>query len=119
MATSNDCLFCKIVAGEIPNDTVYETDTVLAFRDITPRANTHVLVIPKSHQDTLAQMAGEGADLAELFAACGEVARLEGIEESGYRVVSNVGPDAGQEVFHVHIHVLGGQNLGPVAAGRG
>ncbi|MCK0111185.1 histidine triad nucleotide-binding protein [Ornithinimicrobium sp. F0845] len=120
MATASDCLFCKIVAGEIPNDTVHETDTVLAFRDITPRANVHVLVIPKAHQDTLAQMSAEDADsVAELFTAAGEVARLEGIDESGYRVVSNVGPDAGQEVFHVHVHVLGGQNLGPVAAGRG
>lgn len=119
MATSDDCLFCRIVAGQIPNDTVYETDTVLAFRDITPRANTHVLVIPKAHHDTLAQMAADAADVGELFAACREVARLEGIEESGYRVVSNVGPDAGQEVFHVHVHVLGGQNLGPVAPGRG
>lgn len=113
--TASNCLFCKIVAGEIPNDTVYETDTVLAFRDISPRANVHVLVIPKAHQDTLAQMAGEDAgSVAELFTAAREVARIEGIEESGYRVVSNVGADAGQEVFHVHVHLLGAQNLGPV-----
>lgn len=119
MATSSDCLFCRIVAGEIPNDTVYETDTVLAFRDITPRANVHVLVIPKAHQHTLAQMAGEDAgSVAELFTAAGEVARREGIDESGYRVVSNVGADAGQEVFHVHVHVLGAQQLGPVGPGR-
>lgn len=119
MATSSDCLFCKIVAGDIPNDTVYETDTVLAFRDITPRAQVHVLVIPKSHEDTLAQMAqGDASSVAELFTAAREVARLEGIEEGGYRVVSNVGADAGQEVFHVHVHVLGGQTLGPVGPGR-
>lgn len=120
MATSSDCLFCKIVAGEIPNDTVHETDTVLAFRDISPRADTHVLVIPKAHQDTLAQMAEDDpGSVAELFIAAREVARLEGIEESGYRVVSNVGADAGQEVFHVHVHVLGGQKLGFVGPGRG
>lgn len=119
MATSSDCLFCKIVAGDIPNDTVYETDTVLAFRDITPRANAHVLVIPKSHEDTLGQMAEDDpASVAELFTAAREVARLEGIEESGYRVVSNVGADAGQEVFHVHVHVLGAQKLGPVGPGQ-
>lgn len=113
--TASDCLFCKIVAGEIPNDTVYETDTVLAFRDITARAKVHVLVIPKAHQHTLAQMAGEDpSSVAELFTAAGEVARLEGIDESGYRVVSNVGADAGQEIFHVHVHVLGAEILGPV-----
>jgi histidine triad (HIT) family protein len=115
MATPNDCLFCKIVAGEIPNDTVYETDTVLAFRDISPRAAVHVLVIPKSHEDTLAEMAADDAgSVAELFAAAGEVARIEGVDQTGYRVVSNVGSDGGQEVFHVHVHVLGGQQLGPV-----
>ncbi|QDO89045.1 histidine triad nucleotide-binding protein [Ornithinimicrobium ciconiae] len=118
MPTDSDCLFCKIVAGAIPADTVYETDSVLAFRDITPRATVHVLVIPKSHEDTLGQMAADHpAGVADLFAAAREVARLEGIEESGYRVVSNVGADAGQEVFHVHVHVLGGQQLGPVGPG--
>lgn len=119
MPTSSDCLFCKIVAGEIPNDTVYETDTVLAFRDIMPRADVHVLVIPKSHEDTLGQMGvDDPASVAELFIAAREVARMEGIEDSGYRVVSNVGVDAGQEVFHVHVHVLGGQTLGPVGPGQ-
>lgn len=120
MATDSDCLFCKIVAGHIPADTVYESDSVLAFRDISPRASVHVLVIPKSHEDTLGQMAGDDATgVAELFTVAREVARLEGIEDSGYRVVSNVGADAGQEVFHVHVHVLGGQRLGPVGPGPG
>ena len=118
MAATSDCLFCKIVAGEIPGDTVHETDTVLAFRDIAPRANVHALVIPKAHHDTLGQLADDDErTLAELFTVAREVARSEGIEESGYRVVSNVGVDAGQEVFHVHVHVLGGQNLGPVGPG--
>lgn len=120
MATDSDCLFCRIVAGDIPSDTVYETETVLAFRDIAPRARVHVLVIPKSHEDTLGQMAESGtSEVAALFAAAREVARLEGIEATGYRVVSNVGVDAGQEVFHVHVHVLGGQELGPVGPGPG
>ncbi len=120
MATATDCLFCKIVAGEIPSDTVYETEQVLAFRDISPRAEVHVLVIPKSHEETLGQMAGDDPEqLAALFTAARQVARQEGIEDSGYRVLSNVGDDAGQEVYHVHVHVLGGQQLGPVAPGRG
>lgn len=114
----SDCLFCKIAAGEIPADLVHETDSVLAFRDIAPRAEVHALVIPKSHQDTLGQLAEDDPGLlAELFTVAREVARSEGIEDGGYRVVSNVGADAGQEVFHVHVHVLGGQRLGPVGPG--
>lgn len=120
MVTSSDCLFCKIVAGDIPSDKVYETDNVLAFRDIAPRARVHVLVIPKSHEDTLGQMSADRPEaVAEVFAAAREVARREGIEETGYRVASNVGPDAHQEVFHVHVHVLGGQDLGPVGPLQG
>lgn len=110
-----DCLFCRIVAGEIPADKVHETDTVLAFRDITPRARVHVLVIPKEHHDTLAELASASPHLVtEVVAAAGEVAASEGIAESGYRLVSNVGRDGGQEVAHVHVHVLGAQPMGPV-----
>lgn len=117
--TVAECLFCRIAAGEIPADTVAETDTVLAFRDITPRARVHVLVIPKAHHDTLASLAAADPDLtAELFATAGAVAAEAGIDESGYRLVSNVGPDSGQEVPHVHVHVVGGQQLGPVAVPR-
>jgi histidine triad (HIT) family protein len=116
LAAVSDCLFCRIVAGEIPADVVHQTDTVLAFRDIQPRAKVHTLVIPKEHHRTLAQL---GADdpglLGDLMVAAGEVARIEGIDESGYRLVSNVGRDAGQEVDHVHVHVLGGEPLGLVA----
>ena len=112
----SDCLFCRIVAGEIPADTVYETGTVLAFRDIQPRAAVHVLVIPRAHHEVLAELAAVDAPLlAEVVAAAGEVARLEGLHENGYRLVSNVGRDGGQEVAHVHLHVLGGERLGPVA----
>lgn len=112
----SDCLFCRIVAGEIPADVVHQTDTVLAFRDIQPRARVHTLVIPKEHHRTMAGLAADDAGLlGEVLVAAGEVARIEGIAESGYRLVSNVGQDAGQEVDHVHVHVLGGQPLGVVA----
>jgi histidine triad (HIT) family protein len=111
----SDCLFCRIVAGDIPADKVHETDTVVAFRDITPRARVHALVIPKEHHETLAGLAGASpALLAEVFTAAGQVAVAEGVAESGYRLVSNVGADGGQEVAHVHVHVLGGQPMGPV-----
>lgn len=110
-----DCLFCRIVAGEIPADTVHETDTVLAFRDISPRAKVHALVIPKEHHESLAELSAAAPRLiAELFCAAGEVATKEGVAESGYRLVSNVGRDGGQEVAHVHVHVLGAQSMGPV-----
>ncbi|HLS40895.1 MAG TPA: histidine triad nucleotide-binding protein [Ornithinicoccus sp.] len=112
----SECLFCRIVAGEIPADVVHQTDTVMAFRDIQPRARVHTLVIPKEHHRTVAQLAADDPGLlADVMAAAGEVARIEGVDESGYRLVSNVGRDAGQEVDHVHVHVLGGQPLGVVA----
>lgn len=116
---STDCLFCRIVAGQIPADVVAETETVLAFRDITPRAKVHVLVVPKTHHETLAGMGEQDAALTgDLFVVAGAVAAAEGIAESGYRLVSNVGPDSGQEVPHVHVHVVGGEKLGPVADPR-
>lgn len=116
----SDCLFCSIAAGDIPADVVHETDTVLAFRDITPRAPVHVLVIPKAHQETLAQMAAvDGQGVADLFAEAGAVALAEGVAESGYRLLSNVGADAGQEVAHVHVHLLGGQPLGALVTPPG
>lgn len=112
----SDCIFCKILDGQIPADVVHRTDRVLAFRDIQPRAAVHDLVIPHAHHETLAELAAADPELlAEVVAAAGEVARLEGIDSSGYRLVSNVGPDGGQEVPHVHLHVLGGEKLGLVA----
>lgn len=117
--SEGDCLFCKIAAGEIPAETVLETETVLAFRDISPRASVHVLVIPRAHHETLAELGASDAALAgQLLVAAGEVAAAEGVADSGYRLVSNVGPDSGQEVPHVHLHVLGGQRLGAVAVPR-
>ena len=107
----SDCLFCRMVAGEIPADVVHSTDRVLAFRDINPQAPTHVLVIPKEHHATVADLAEQAPSVvADLAAAAGAVAEQEGLGE-GYRLVFNTGPQAGQTVFHVHGHVLGGRSL--------
>lgn len=108
---ASDCLFCKIVAREIPVDIVLETPTTLAFRDIKPQAPTHVLVIPREHQPNVVALgASSPGGVAELFEAVGAVARLEGLE-AGYRSVFNTGAMAQQEVFHAHVHVLGGRAL--------
>ena len=107
-----DCLFCRIVAGEVPSDRVHDDDDVIAFRDIAPRAPTHVLVIPRRHiADADALTDGDSELLAKLFAVTRRVAAAEGLDR-GYRVVTNVGPEAGQTVFHLHLHVLGGRPLG-------
>jgi histidine triad (HIT) family protein len=107
-----DCLFCKIVAGEIPAKKVYEGERALAFRDINPQAPTHVLVIPRAHLASLNE-ASEGDEelLGHLLRVASQVAREEGHAEGGYRTVINTGADAGQSVFHVHVHVLGGRAL--------
>ncbi|SDR02647.1 histidine triad nucleotide-binding protein [Thermostaphylospora chromogena] len=108
-----DCLFCKIVAKEIPATIVYETERTLAFRDINPQAPTHVLVIPKGHYRDAAALAAADDGLAdEVIKTAHAVAVQEGVHESGYRLVFNTGPGAGQTVFHVHAHVLGGRDLG-------
>lgn len=107
----SDCLFCRIVAGDIPAQVVYETDAYVAFRDIDPKAPIHVLVIPRIHVASLA--AAEDADmLGGLMLAAAAVARQEGVAESGYRTVINTNRDAQQSVPHVHVHVLGGRALG-------
>ncbi|MFF4773584.1 histidine triad nucleotide-binding protein [Microtetraspora fusca] len=107
-----DCLFCKIVAREIPADIVLETERALAFRDVNPQAPTHVLVVPKSHHANAAALAQADDGLADdVLKACHDVALQEGVSESGYRVVFNTGVGAGQTVFHVHAHVLGGRGL--------
>lgn len=96
----------------MPSTVVHETDDVLAFRDINPQADTHVLVIPKEHYPDAASMAAADPKLAgEVLAAAGEVAKIEGVDSSGYRLVFNTGPDAQQTVFHVHCHVLGGRSF--------
>jgi histidine triad (HIT) family protein len=107
---SPDCLFCRIVAGEIPSTVVYETDAILAFRDINPQAPTHVVVIPKTHHTDATSLAeADPALMGTLIAAAGAVARQDGVAESGYRLVFNTGPEAGQSVLHTHCHVLGGR----------
>ncbi len=108
LKVQDGCLFCRIVAGEIPADKVYESESVLVFRDIHPKAPQHALVIPRSHITSLAELAGWEC---EIFEGASESARRLGIEGSGYRVVLNQGDDAGQEVAHIHFHVLGGRRL--------
>jgi len=110
-AADGDCLFCKIVARQIPADIIYESATTLAFRDIEPKAPTHVLVIPKEHQPDVVALAGSSPQaVVELFEAVGAVATQEGLEE-GYRSVFNTGALAQQTVFHAHVHVLGGRPM--------
>ena len=111
-ATDASCVFCGIVAGEAPADVVHETGTTLAFRTLEPQAPTHVLVVPRSHhRDAAALAAAEPQTLADLVTAGAAVAEQEGLGD-GYRVVANTGRDAGQTVFHLHLHVLGGRGLG-------
>ncbi|WP_042162772.1 histidine triad nucleotide-binding protein [Paenibacillus gorillae] len=108
-----DCIFCKIIEGSIPSTKVYETETVLAFKDIQPAAPVHTLIIPKKHIPTMNDVTAEdGAVIAELFAAAKEIAKQEGIDEAGYRLINNVNSDGGQVVYHLHIHLLGGEKLG-------
>ena len=107
-----DCLFCKIVAGEIPATVVLSTDATLAFRDINPQAPTHVVVVPRAHYPDAAALAAADPALAgELLRSGAAVAEQEGVVDSGYRMVFNTGAGAGQSVFHVHLHVLGGRPI--------
>ena len=109
---STDCLFCRIVAGELPAQVVHETPHALAFRDINPQAPTHVVVVPRAHHADAGALAEADPALAgELLRAARAVAESEGIVESGYRLVFNTGAGAGQTVFHVHCHVLGGRPM--------
>lgn len=108
----DNCLFCKMVAGDIPTDVVYENDEVLAFRDINPQAPVHILIIPKTHISTLNDVDDEDAALmGKLFFAAKEIAEAEGVADEGYRTVVNCGALAGQSVFHVHMHLLAGRSL--------
>ena len=105
------CIFCKIIAGEIPSAKVYEDETVYAFRDINPQAPTHILVIPKEHIGSVNEVTAENAEIvAHIFTVIPQIAATEKLD-GGYRVVSNCGPDAGQTVHHLHFHILGGKQL--------
>ncbi len=109
----DDCLFCRIASGEIPSDIVLEDADFVAFRDIHPKAPQHVLVIPRKHIVSLNDAAAAGDTLGErLLRFVVQVAERCEVKESGYRVLTNVGPDAGQEVMHLHFHILGGEDLG-------
>jgi histidine triad (HIT) family protein len=109
---ANDCLFCKIASGQIPSTEVYSDEDFYAFRDIHPGAPTHVLVIPRKHIPKLTDASATDAELlGGLYLAANEVARREGLTETGFRCVLNCGKDAGQDVFHIHLHVLGGRPL--------
>jgi histidine triad (HIT) family protein len=106
------CLFCRIVAGELPSTKVHEDAAVLAIRDIAPRAPTHVLVLPREHIASAADLTTDDGDLlGRLFATAAEIARSEGIAEQGYRIVTNVGTWGGQSVDHLHFHLLGGRSM--------
>ena len=110
--TDPNCLFCKIIAGDIPADVVFESDDVVAFRDINPQAPTHVVIIPKRHISTINDLAESDTDvLGRLYLAAKEIAAKEGISEPGYRTVMNCNAAAGQTVFHIHLHLLGGRDL--------
>jgi len=106
----DDCIFCKIANGEIPSKAVYENDDVIAFDDLSPQAPVHTLVIPKAHYRNLSDDVPANV-LAAVFSAVGEVARIKGIDGSGYRVIVNNGPDANQTVQHLHVHILGGRPM--------
>ena len=108
-----DCIFCKIIKGEIPSKKVYEDEDVLAFHDINPVAPIHILVIPKKHITKLTDLKQEDEALVgKIFTTINKIAKQEGFEESGYRVIANCGEDSGQEVMHIHFHIIGGKKLG-------
>ena len=108
----SDCLFCKIIAGEIPSEKVYEDNNVFAFRDISPVAPLHVLIIPKKHIATINDIESADAEtVGQLFLAAKNIAAQEGYTEAGYRTVMNCGEAAGQTVFHIHLHLLAGRDL--------
>jgi histidine triad (HIT) family protein len=107
-----DCLFCKIVAGQIPATLVFENEHVVAFKDITPRAPTHVLIVPRRHIPSLNDLAPEDdALVGEVVRAAAAIAKQHGLSDRGYRTVFNCNADAGQTVFHIHLHLLGGRTM--------
>ena len=120
MAYDSNNVFARILRGEIPCSKVYEDEHVLAFRDISPQAPTHILVIPKGEYVTWSDFVDHASDeeMAALVRALGRVAKEQGVAESGWRILANNGPQARQDVQHLHIHVLGGRDLGPILAKR-
>ena len=109
-----DCVFCKIINGEIPSEKVYEDDKVLAFKDINPAAPIHVLVIPKEHVQNVLEINHENKEMiSDIFLAINKIAKQLGIEDDGFRIINNCGKDSGQEVMHLHFHLLAGGKMGP------
>lgn len=107
------CIFCKIVAGEIPSEILYQDDDVICFRDVAPQAPTHMLVIPRKHIGSIAELEEHDTTLAgKILVTATQMAREQGISESGYRVAMNCGDEGGQTVGHIHMHVLGGRQMG-------
>jgi histidine triad (HIT) family protein len=110
---NDDCLFCRIVAMEVPAEIVYEDDTVMAFRDISPKAPVHILLIPREHIRSAASLTdANGPMLGRLFSVAAQLARDEGIAKTGYRMTTNSGAGAGQSVMHLHFHLMGGRQMG-------
>ena len=110
---NEDCLFCRIAALEIPSDIFFEDDQVVAFRDITPKAPVHILIIPREHISSAASLTeANGPMLGHLFATAAQIARDENIARSGFRLTTNSGAGAGQSVFHLHFHLMGGRQMG-------
>lgn len=110
--SNDDCLFCKIAGGDIPADIIYESDTAVAFRDINPQAPTHVLVIPRRHIATINDLQdGDQEVVGDLFMVAAQIAAEDGIADDGYRVVMNCNAGAGQTVFHIHLHLVGGRAM--------
>lgn len=108
----SDCIFCKIIAGEIPSTQVYSDDLVTAFRDINPVSPTHVLIVPNQHIASVNELTSDDEQvMGHLFTTAKQIAAQEGIAKSGYRLIINTGPDGGQEVFHIHLHLLGGKRM--------
>lgn len=109
---SDTCLFCKIVSGEIKGMVVYRDDQATAFRDINPAGPTHILIVPNRHVESVNVLEGSDETLVgHLFTVAGKLAKSEGIEQTGYRLITNTGPNAGQTIFHLHVHLIGGQPM--------
>ena len=108
-----DCIFCRIISGEIPSDILYQDEQVVAFRDINPKAPVHLLLVPRKHIESLAELSEDEASImGHLVAVANRLAREAGISDKGYRLVVNSGPEGGQEVPHLHLHLLGGRQMG-------
>ncbi|MCY3773008.1 MAG: histidine triad nucleotide-binding protein [Gemmatimonadetes bacterium] len=113
----SECLFCRITAGSLPTEFVYEDEHVVAFRDINPAAPVHILVVPRAHIETVAALGGDTTGvMSRLTAAANRIARESGVHTDGYRLIVNCGRDGGQTIFHLHMHLLGGRKMPELAA---